>query len=87
MARPWFDAASGDLLLDRYVMERPSYQRIVADAQVTDEELAEQAQRVSGLLGELETTLPPDARDALTEALAELAVLNELYQKRIAQDQ
>ena len=86
MGRPWFDADTGDLVIDRYVMDTPSYQRVMADEQVTDDELSAQARRVSDQLSTVEKLLPPEARDALTDAMTELAVLNALYQKRIAQD-
>ncbi len=86
MGRPWFDAGSGDLVIDRYVMDTPSYQRIMADEQVSDDELTQHAQKVTDLLGQLESRLPEDARDAFTDAMSELAVLNALYQKRLEQD-
>jgi len=86
MGRPWFDVGSGDLVIDRYVMETPSYQRILADDAISDHELAQQAQHVSKLLAQLESRLPEDARDAFTDAMSELAVLNALYQKRLEQD-
>ncbi len=86
MGRPWFDVGSGDLVIDRYVMDTPSYQRILADEQVSDDELTQHAQKVTDLLGQLESRLPEDARDAFTDAMSELAVLNALYQKRLEQD-
>lgn len=83
MEKPWFDADSGDLLMDRYVADSPSYQRVLADDRIEDQELAEQAQRVSDLFARLEGQLPPEAHDAFTDAMSELAVLNALYRRRM----
>lgn len=78
MSQPWFDPSSGALLFDEIVAERPSYQKILADGKVTPAEFQEQAQRVVGLLQQLEEKLPPEAKSIATEALCELAVLHAL---------
>jgi hypothetical protein len=83
MDRPWFDQDTGTLLLDEYVLERDSYQRIVEDELITDAELVEQTQRVASLLQRLEEVLSPEAKALATEALCELAVLNALQVKRL----
>jgi len=83
MDRPWFDQETGTLLLDEYVVEMDSYQRIVEDEAITDAELDEQTQRVTSLLRQLEEALSPEAKALATEALGELAVLNALQVKRL----
>ncbi len=83
MDRPWFDQDTGTLLLDEYVLERDSYQRIVEDELITDAELVEQTQRVASLLQRLEEVLSPEAKSLATEVLCELAVLNALQVKRL----
>jgi flagellin-specific chaperone FliS len=83
MDRPWFDQETGTLLLDEYVVEMDSYQRIVEDETITDDELVEQTQRVTSLLQRLEETLSPEAKALATEALSELAVLSALQVKRL----
>jgi hypothetical protein len=83
MDRPWFDQDTGTLLLDEYVLEMDSYQRIVEDELITDAELVEQTQRVASLLQRLEEVLSPEAKSLATEALCELAVLNALQVKRL----
>ena len=83
MDKPWFDPQTGTLMLDEYVLERDSYQRIVEDELITDAELVEQTQRVASLLQRLEETLSPEAKSLATEALCELAVLNALQVKRL----
>jgi hypothetical protein len=81
--KPWFDPETGTLMLDEYVLEMDSYRRIVEDEAITDEELAEQAQRVASLLRQLEEVLSPEAKATATEALGELAVLSALQVKRL----
>lgn len=81
--RPWFDPETGDVLLDDYVAEMDSYRKVVADAVVTDVELAEQGQRVVTLLRRLEGMLSPEAKEVATDALCELAVLNVLHARRV----
>src|SRR5215213_798603 len=83
MDKPWFDQETGTLLLDEYVVELNSYQRIVEDETITDAELDEQTQRVTSLLRQLEEALSPEAKALATEALGELAVLNALQVKRL----
>ncbi len=82
-ARPWFDEETGVVLLDDYVVEMDSYQKVAQDAIVTDAEIAEQAQRVVTLLREVEGMLSDEAKAKVTEALCELSVLNVLQHKRL----
>ena len=83
--RPWFDSETGVLLVDEYIAEMPSFQRITADAVITDEELAGQSERVVTLLHELEDELSPRAKELVTEVLCELAVLDALHLQRLEQ--
>jgi hypothetical protein len=75
---PWFDAQSGTVLLDEYVVTRESYRRITADQEITEAEVREQVQKVTALLKQLEGLLAPEAKKVATEALCELAVLHVL---------
>jgi len=81
--KPWFDPQTGTLLLDEYVAELDSYRRIVQDGTITDAELAEQTQRVTSLLQQLEGSLSPEVKAIATVALGELTVLNVLQVKRL----
>jgi hypothetical protein len=81
--KPWFDPQTGTLLLDEYVAELDSYRRIVEDGTITDAELAEQTQRVTSLLQQLEGSLSPEVKAIATVALGELTVLNALQVKRL----
>ena len=76
----WFDPETGAFRLDEIVAGRPTMKRILADGVVTDEELAEQAQRVLGLLHDTEAALNPEQRALVQEMLAELAVLHAVSQ-------
>lgn len=71
----WFDPETGFLRLDEHIMNMPSYQRIVSDGVVTEEEIAEHGIRVTGLLRQLDGLLTQQAHAVATEALCELAVL------------
>ena len=81
--KPWFDPQTGTLMLDEYVAELDSYRKIVEDGTITDDELAEQTQRVTSLLQQLEGSLSPEVKAIATVALGELTVLNALQVKRL----
>jgi len=85
MNKPWFDPETGLLLLDEYVAEMPSFQKITADQLVTDEEFTEHAHRVVNLLKALEETFSPEQKSLATDALCELAVLYALARIRTMQ--
>ncbi len=83
MNKPWFDPEIGLLLLDEYVADMPSFQKIAADQLVTEEEFAEHTRRVVGLLRTLEETLSPEQQSLATDALCELAVFYALARMRM----
>lgn len=74
-ATRWFDPETGILRLDEHIITMPSYQRIVADGIVTEEEIVEHGAQVTSLLSQLEGLLTQKAHAVATEALCELAVL------------
>ena len=81
MDRRWFDPETGHLLFDEHIAEMPSFQAIVSDDVVTQEELTEQAERVVNLLRRLQSRLKPEVQELVGEVLCELAVLNALHSK------
>ena len=81
--RPWFDQETDVLLIDEYIVEMDSYQRIVQDGKITDDELVEQTLRVASILRQLEEALTPEAKALATEAFGEVAVLNALQALRL----
>ena len=66
---------SGTLNIDDLILEQPSFKKIMEDGVVTDEELAEQKERVIALLKKLEQKLMPEQIDQVRELLAEISVL------------
>lgn len=66
---------SGTLNIDDLILEQPSFKKIMEDGVVTDEELAEQKERVIALLKKLEQKLTPEQIDQVRELLAEISVL------------
>lgn len=70
----FFDV-SGTLNIDDLILQQPSFQKIMEDGVVTDEELAEQKERVIALLKKLEQNLTPEQIDQVRELLAEISVL------------
>lgn len=66
---------SGALNIDDLILQQPSFKKIMEDGVVTDEELAEQKERVLALLKKLEQNSTPEQIDQVRELLAEISVL------------
>lgn len=66
---------SGGLNIDDLILQQPSFQKIMEDGIVTEEELAEQKERVVSLLKEFEQNSTPEQIDQVRELLAEISVL------------
>lgn len=82
MSKPWFDPKNGALLLNDYIVEMESFKHIMADNMITDNEIAQQSQRVMELLRRLEGALPAQTKDLATDAICELGVLSLLQHRR-----
>lgn len=78
MSSPWFDERTDILLFDEYVSQSPSFQNVMADGVVTDQELHNQVHKVVEVLKELEFKLSPELKPLVTSLLTELAVLHVL---------
>ncbi len=74
-----FDESSGLLLLDEMVFNTASYQAIIEDKVITDQEIMQQASRVEGLLKKAERQLNDADRELVFSAISELAVLYQLH--------
>jgi hypothetical protein len=85
MSRPWFDPETKTLLIDEYVLQLPSFRKVMEDQVVTDDEVAGQAQRVVDCLRKLESLLSPETRSAATDALCELSALYAMERHRTLQ--
>lgn len=66
---------TGSLNLDDLILKQPSFQQIMADGVVTEQELQDQSARVTALLRQIEQTYIPAQIDQLRELLAEISVL------------
>lgn len=74
MNNTFFDE-TGLLNIDDIILQQPSFQKIMADGIVTEEELTEQSTRVITLLKSLEKDLSPEQVEKIRELLAEISVL------------
>ena len=70
---------NGVLDIDGAVTGTATYQKIMEDGVVTEEEVAEQAAKVSGLIRELEKNLSPEQSSLVKELIAEMSVLYSVY--------
>lgn len=66
---------TGSLNLDELILQQPSFQQIMADGVVTEQELQDQSARVTALLHRIEQTASPAQIDQIRELLAEISVL------------
>lgn len=73
-----FDEANGLLLLDELVLSMPSYQKIIEDRMITDDEIMKQSNVVVDLLKQMDTNLSEKDRDLVLTAICEIAVLYQL---------
>jgi hypothetical protein len=73
---------SGGLNIDDLILQQPSFQKIMDDGIVTEEELLEQKERVITLLKKLEQNSTPEQIDQVRELLAEISVLIAVRNKR-----
>ncbi len=76
----------GSLNIDDLILQQSSFQKIMEDGVVTEEELIEQKERVIGLLHKLEQSLSSEQIDMVRELLAEISVLvavRNIFEKEV----
>lgn len=76
---------TGLLNIEDFILEQPSFKRIMADGIVTEEELNEQSNQIIGLLKEIEKTATPEMIEQISKLLAEISVLiaaRSVYEKQ-----
>ena len=66
---------SGGLNIDDLILQQPSFLKIMEDGIVTEEEIAEQKDRVIAILKNLEQNSTSEQIDQIRELLAEISVL------------
>ena len=69
----------GILDIDEMIAQEPSFQNIMADGVVTDEELRQQSERVIALLHEAEQRFNNDDQQFIKTLFAETNVLSAIY--------
>ena len=69
----------GILDIDEMIAQEPSFQNIMADGVVTDEELRQQSERVIALLHEAEQRFNDDDQQFIKTLFAETNVLSAIY--------
>lgn len=74
MNNTFFDE-TGLLNIDDIILQQPSFQKIMADGIITEEELTEQSNRVIAILKSLERNLSSEQVEKVRELLAEISVL------------
>ena len=80
-----FFEEDGILNIDDLIMEQPSFQMIVEDGIITEEELQQQSARVIASLKAFERSASPEQIDQVREILAEVSVLvavRNLFEKQ-----
>lgn len=76
----------GFFRLDELVAESASFQKIMADQIVTDEEVAEQAAQVLQLYRELENEFPPEQLRKIADVIVQTGVLYAISKHKELQD-
>lgn len=63
------------LCLDEVVAKRPTFQKIMEDQVVTDDEISEQSELVISILKKIDDTFSPEQKKVVEDLLAETCVL------------
>ena len=70
---------NGLLTLDELIVKSPSFQQIMADGIVTEEELKMQSEKVTALIEKVEQMCNDNQLAAIKELIAEMNVLYAVY--------
>ncbi len=80
--KSFFDPQTGLICLDELVYAKESFQTVVLDGIVTDDEMKKQSDTVIHLLKRMEDELSHDQCTLVMDALSELAVLYQINAMR-----
>lgn len=75
----------GLLRLDELVAENPTWKKILADDIVSEEEVAEQGDKVVNMIKEVEETLSDEQKQMVDKLIAEVGVLYTAHHLYTAQ--
>lgn len=70
-----FITENGLLDLDSIIINNPSYQKIMEDGIVTDEEIQEQAEKIDSMLKDMKSKYTPEQFAEVQKLIAEVSVL------------
>lgn len=70
-----FITENGLLDLDSIIINNPSYQKIMEDGIVTDEEIQEQAEKIDSMLKDMKNKYTPEQFVEVQSLIAEVSVL------------
>lgn len=70
-----FIKENGLLDIDSIILDNPSYQKIMEDGIVTDEEIQEQAERIDSMLKSMKSKYTPEQFAEVQKLVAEVSVL------------
>ena len=70
-----FITENGLLDLDSIIINNPSYQKIMEDDIVTDEEIQEQAKKIDSMLKDMKSKYTPEQFEEVQKLIAEVSVL------------
>lgn len=70
-----FITENGLLDLDSIIINNPSYQKIMEDGIVTDEEIQEQAEKIDSMLKDMKSKYTPEQYAEAQKLIAEVSVL------------
>lgn len=70
-----FITENGLLDLDSIIINNPSYQKIMEDGIVTDEEIQEQAKKIDTMLKDMKSKYTPEQFAEVQSLIAEVSVL------------
>ena len=69
----------GALIINQTIMSQPTFQKIMEDGKVTEDELVEQGRVVLGLFREVEDTFSEIQKRIVERLIVESNVLNTIY--------
>lgn len=70
-----FIKENGLLDLDSIIINNPSYQKIMEDGIVTDEEIQEQAEKIDAMLKSMKDKYTPEQFSDIQQLIADVSVL------------
>lgn len=70
-----FITENGLLDLDSIIINNPSYQKIMEDGIVTDEEIQEQTEKIDSMLKDMKSKYTPEQFAEVQQLIAEVSVL------------